>query len=144
MKEMLKRMKNVCVVLSVFIVFGISFSACHKTDKPIVLDTEVIGFDDFGNALLKLTPEEMADAGFELGDVLQMTSSDTVFSLPYYDGYYCGFGVFRLSVTMIIRMSLLRHLSPLYLIILELLREQNSLSACLKRVVLLIFSRLWV
>ena len=92
MKEMLKRMKNVCVVLSVFIVFGISFSACHKTDKPIVLDTEVIGFDDFGNALLKLTPKEMADAGFELGDVLQMASSDTVFSLPYYDGYYCGFG----------------------------------------------------
>ncbi|MBQ0128446.1 MAG: tyrosine-protein phosphatase [bacterium] len=92
MKEMLEKMKNVCVVLSVIIVFGISFSACHKTDKPIVLDTEVIGFDDFGNALLKLTPKEMADAGFELGDVLQMASSDTVFSLPYYDGYYCGFG----------------------------------------------------
>ena len=92
MKEMFKRTKNTCIGLLVILSFGVCLSACHKTDKPIVLDTEVIGFDDFGNALLKISPKEMSDAGFELGDVIQLANCDTMFSLPYYDGYYCSFG----------------------------------------------------
>ena len=92
MKEMFKRTKNICIGLLVFLSFGVCLSACHKTEKPIVIDTEVMGFDDFGNALLKITPKEMSDAGFELGDVIQLANRDTIFCLPYYDGYYCSFG----------------------------------------------------
>ena len=92
MIEMFKRTKNTCIGLLVILSFGVCLSACHKTDKTIVLDTEVMGFDDFGNALLKITPKEMSDAGFELGDVLQVATDDTILNMPYYNGYYCSFG----------------------------------------------------
>lgn len=97
MKESLKNRKCSYRLFVLFLLLGLSISACRKTDNPTTLVAEVLEINDFGGALLKLSPEEMATAQFELGDVLQVAFNDTVLNIPYFDGFYCRVGDMQLT-----------------------------------------------
>ena len=96
MKEVIKRRKNICLYSILLLSLGLLFPACHK-EENLVIYTEVLEKNDFGGAILKLSPEEMKDADFEFGDILQVSFNDTVLKIPYFDGFYCRVGDMQLT-----------------------------------------------
>lgn len=51
---------------------------------------KIIAIDEFGAAVLDLTPKELAEKGFELGDTLDLAFSSgiTLENVPYFNGFY--------------------------------------------------------
>ena len=51
---------------------------------------KIIAIDEFGAPVLELTPEELAEKGFELGDTLDFSFSNGVIleNIPYFNGFY--------------------------------------------------------
>ncbi len=45
-------------------------------------------YNEFGAAMLDFTAEDMAKAGFTLGDVITITIGKKKIDMPYYDGFY--------------------------------------------------------
>ena len=53
-----------------------------------VMTAKISSYNEFGAAMLNVTSEDMAKAGFTLGDVISITVDDKTIEMPYYDGYY--------------------------------------------------------
>ena len=51
---------------------------------------KIISIDEFGAAVLDITPEELAEKGFDLGDTLDFAFSNgvTLENVPYFNGFY--------------------------------------------------------
>lgn len=97
MKIMLKSRTRISVFCVFFLMLGISFSACHKAENTEIITTEVLRMNDFGGALLKLSPEDMYATHYELGDIFQVVVNDTVLYIPFFDGFYCRVGDMQLT-----------------------------------------------
>ena len=70
-------------------------SSCSDDDKIYdgpILEGKIISYNEFGGAMVDLTSEDMTNAGFTLGDVLNITIVGREYSVPYYDGYYSATG----------------------------------------------------
>ena len=54
----------------------------------------IIDIDEFGAAVLGITPEEFSDKGFAFGDVLSLrfSSGCAIDGVPYYNGFYVAIG----------------------------------------------------
>ena len=48
----------------------------------------VTSIDQYGHAVLNVTPEEFESAGFHLGDVVTVTAKDFCRDMPVFNGYY--------------------------------------------------------
>ena len=53
---------------------------------------KIINIDEFGAAVLDITPEELAEKGFDLGDTLDFAFSNGVKleNVPYFNGFTSG------------------------------------------------------
>lgn len=58
------------------------------TNNVQMLKGKISSYNEFGAAMLDFTEEDMAKAGFSLGDVISITVDDKEIVMPYYDGYY--------------------------------------------------------
>ncbi len=58
------------------------------TNNVQMLKGKISSYNEFGAAMLDFTEEDMAKAGFSLGDVISITIDDKEIVMPYYDGYY--------------------------------------------------------
>lgn len=54
----------------------------------------IIDIDEYGAGVLAVTPEELAEAGFDFGDVISLYFSTglVIENIPYYNGYYVPLG----------------------------------------------------
>ena len=60
----------------------------NDTNNVQMLKGKISSYNEFGAAMLDFTEEDMAKAGFSLGDVISITVDDKEIVMPYYDGYY--------------------------------------------------------
>ena len=84
-------MMTMSFLLLFFIGFLTLTSSCSDDDGTVngpILEGKVVSYDEFNGARLNLTEEDMAKAGFSLGDVLSITIVGKEFVVPYYDGFY--------------------------------------------------------
>ena len=66
-------------------------ASCSNGDNPInepMLKGKISSYDEFGGARLDFTEEDMAKAGFTLGDIISITIDEREITMPYYDGFY--------------------------------------------------------
>ncbi len=59
----------------------------NAADEPMLKGT-IASYNKFGAAMLDITPQDMTNAGFTLGDVISVTIDDQTIVMPYYDGFY--------------------------------------------------------
>lgn len=91
--------KDFIIVILFFGAMFICFVNCRGKDKSsgLSLIATVMKINDFGGSVLNLSPVDMAKAGFEFGDVLQLEFNDTVVYVPYFDGFYTKTGDLQLT-----------------------------------------------
>lgn len=60
----------------------------------ISCSSKIIRIDEFGAAVLELTPQEFAEKGFEFGDTIDLSFSNgaVLENVPYYNGFYIPIG----------------------------------------------------
>ena len=74
----------------------LALSSCKDDDDPApaMLEGKIVSYNEFGAAMLNFTEEDMAEAGFTLGDVISITVDEKELVMPYYDGFYTRNGEF--------------------------------------------------
>lgn len=84
-----------------FLLLSFIIISCNQPTKEIrhneVL-AEVVGIDDFHNAVCNLTAGDLSQAGIEFGDVVNVIVDDSIKfeNIPYFDGYYASIGMYQL------------------------------------------------
>lgn len=87
-------------MLAAILISGTSvFTACTSNDDNAVVEEPLLrgtisSYNEYDGAMLDFTEEDMANAGFSLGDVLSVAIDGKTFDIPYYDGYYTRSGEF--------------------------------------------------
>ncbi|MCQ2264707.1 MAG: tyrosine-protein phosphatase [Bacteroidales bacterium] len=91
--------KDSVIVILLLLTMLTCFVNCRgkNNSSESSLVATVLKIDDFGGAVLNLSPDDMANAGFDFGDVLQVEFNDTVVCVPYFDGYYAKTGDLQLT-----------------------------------------------
>ena len=59
---------------------------------PAEVSAEVTSVSVFGNAVLDIKPEVLADAGFSFGDMVSVSINGQTVTMPYLDGFYVKSG----------------------------------------------------
>lgn len=97
--DMKRNFGRIIAYWMLFVALSICLVNCgHKKEcKQNDLQATVVKINDFGGAVLNLSPDDMANAGFDFGDVLQVEFNDTVVNVPYFDGYYARMGDLQLT-----------------------------------------------
>ena len=84
--------------LLLLVVFLSLATSCTNEDNAVVdeplLRGVISSYNKYDGAMLDFTKEDMASAGFALGDVLAVTIDGKTYDMPYYDGYYTRSGEF--------------------------------------------------
>ena len=84
--------------LLLLVVFLSLATSCTNEDNAVVDEPLLCGvissYNKYDGAMLDFTKEDMASAGFALGDVLAVTIDGKTYDMPYYDGYYTRSGEF--------------------------------------------------
>lgn len=91
--------KDSVIVILLLLTMLTCFVNCRgkNNSSESSLVATVLKINDFGGAVLNLSPDDMANAGFDFGDVLQVEFNDTAFNMPYYDGFYAKIGDWQLA-----------------------------------------------
>lgn len=83
----MKQMKrSVSLVLIAMMVLSMVFTASAVEDLPI-LNGLVVEVQKYGNLTLDIEPSAFYEAGYELGDVLEITVGENVLELPFVTSY---------------------------------------------------------
>ena len=61
---------------------------CAAEDRPLSVTGHVTEIDKYGHAVLDVTVDGFAGAGFELGDVITVSAGMFTGDLPYFNGFY--------------------------------------------------------
>lgn len=82
----MKTIKFVALVLLVALV------SCGKSENTLKVETVIAGYDEFGGIDTEVSREQLQQAGFDLGDEIEISTKDTTLVVPLYDGYYVKAG----------------------------------------------------
>ena len=90
------RIYTTVVVVSITLVALMVLASCgnkNAQDKQsAVVETVIAAYDEFGSIDTDVTREQMQQAGFDLGDEVEVSTKDTTLVVPLYDGYYVKSG----------------------------------------------------
>ncbi len=82
-------MKRISVIW--LLAIGIFLLGCQKQERPddgILVQGTVVEINNFGSLVASFTPEELAAAGVDFGDLLKITiGEELVITAPYVDAY---------------------------------------------------------
>ena len=99
---MKKYIRKFIAILIIYIL-ALSLGACNKVEKDsddtALIRTNVIEIEKYGHAVLDVTAADLADAGYELGDVVHVKIGKCNSSMPFFDGYYSNPGKLLLRGT---------------------------------------------
>ena len=89
------------LTVTVLIVSLLLITSCQtaRQEEQSIPSTEAVitGFEKYGHAVLDTTIEDFNNLGFELGDVVTVTTDDgKAYDMPYFDGYYVDRGAMML------------------------------------------------
>lgn len=83
----MKQMKrSLSLILAAMMILSMVFTASAVEDLP-VLNGIVVEVQKYGNLTLDIAPSAFYEAGYELGDVLEMTVGENVLEIPFVTSY---------------------------------------------------------
>lgn len=82
-------MKTIAIFLAAML---LGFSAAAALGETPAISAEASEIDKYGHVRLALSPEQLEEAGFALGDVVTVTVHGYTADMPYLNGYYVDAG----------------------------------------------------
>lgn len=80
------------ILIMILCMIGIGFTACsiseNKEKSVETLTGTVVEIEEYGHAVLNITLDEFAQAGYTLGDIVMVKCGEYEMDMPYYSGYY--------------------------------------------------------
>lgn len=99
---MKKCIRNFIAIL-IICILALSIGSCNKAekvnDKTALVRATVVEIEKYGHAVLDVTANDLADAGYELGDILHVKLGKCKSTMPFFDGYYSNPGKLLLRGT---------------------------------------------
>lgn len=80
------------ILCAVFLCLGGCVSAENHAKKADAVHATVIEIEKYGHALLDITTADLADAGYEPGDIVNVRFDSYESEVPFFDGYYTNPG----------------------------------------------------
>lgn len=88
MSKKILRNQNLKRYLPYLIFILLAFLAVPAAAEEVSVSVTVKEINEYGNAVLDMSCDDFAKAGFMLGDVVEVTSGDYREDMPYLNGYY--------------------------------------------------------
>lgn len=78
--------RSILILFVVIIVMSITVTVAAEENYP-VLEAKVVEVQKYGNLTMDLAPAEFYEAGYELGDMLEVTFNDKELKMPFVTSY---------------------------------------------------------
>ena len=82
----------------VLLVFLLALCVIPAMAEAVSISCKVVRINGYGHAKLDITEADFRKAGFELGDIVTVTSGSYTGDMPIFDGYYTDRGGFLLRI----------------------------------------------
>lgn len=83
---------TVAMVLTTLVALVSCGNKNTKDNQGAVVETVVAAYDEFGGIDTDVTIDQLKQAGFELGDEVEVSTQDTTLVVPLYDGFFVETG----------------------------------------------------
>lgn len=83
---------TVAMVLTVLVALVSCGNKNTKDNQGAMVETVIAGYDEFGSIDTEVTIEQLRQAGFDLGDEIELSTRDTTIVVPLFDGFYVETG----------------------------------------------------
>lgn len=93
--KLCKHIFSFVVILSIVLS---QLAGCTQAEKNTALDGSIIEIEEFGHAVLDITPDDFYHAGFELGDIVSVEAGSYKTDMPCYSGYYADAGGYMVRI----------------------------------------------
>lgn len=78
--------RSISILIAIVMILSMSFTAMAEETYSVLTGT-VVEVQKYGNLTMSLEPSEFYEAGFELGDMVEVTIGDEVLEMPFVTSY---------------------------------------------------------
>lgn len=92
----MKKTKGFLSLLLCLILLAAVFPAAFAAGSDLSVTGTIVEFEEYGHAVLSISIEDFEKAGFDLGDIVTVTTVNYAGDMPYFNGYYVEKGEYLL------------------------------------------------
>ena len=95
-REQVRKVKKSLAFLLCMIMAAVGLPSAFAEEQDLTASGTIIEIETYGNAVVDITIDEFEEMGFNLGDIVTVTTENYSGDMPYFNGYYTEQGEYLL------------------------------------------------